>query len=311
MHIMSSPMCDHCNMGKAIVFCKTHLARVCSQCDRKFHHYVTMDSPDHSRLLLCEKCVLQAADAQCLEKGLCLCQTFPRDLDLDSFSSSSSYSFIHDHNLGFPFVPLPPKNGDSSSSSSIIFQNFDNYTKNTSDQRVQMLQPDDMDNSKGYSYSGMESYKTKDIENVCHNTFDEDKAVIDQKEYFSGEELILTDHLIDEIMKYNAETNTEIMSGSSSVIYKDYNIEALVNASCEDYNTNQMIGSKTKEETDNNVGIFHNAHIHDECRPSQLILTDVDEMLPWDDQLLGSPIYTPQNRLEAKKRYLEKKKKRK
>lgn len=101
-------------------------------------------------------------------------------------------------------------------------------------------------------------------------------------------------------------------SGMSQVIHTDYNIEALGNASCEDSNTNQMIQSKAKEETNNNVGIlFPNGHIHDECRPSQLILTDVDEMLPWDDQLLESPIYTPQYRLEAKKRYLEKKKKRK
>ncbi|KAJ0250838.1 CCT motif family protein [Hirschfeldia incana] len=260
-------MCDHCNMGKAIVYCKTHLASVCSQCDRKFHHYVTMDSPDHSRLLLCEKCVLHAADSHCLEQGLCLCQTcvpnanvtsgfhsynvsnnhsgysFPRDLDLDSFSSSLSSS-LTDLSWGYPFVPLPPKNGDSSSSSSIIFQNFDNHTKNICDQRGQILHPDDMDNSK--------------------------------------------------------------------VIHHDYHIEALANASCEDYNTNQMIQSKAKEETYNNVGkLFPNAHIHDECRPSQLILTDVDEMLPWEDQLLETPIYTPQNRLEAKKRYLEKKKKRK
>ncbi|KAJ4895309.1 CCT motif family protein [Raphanus sativus] len=325
---MSPPMCDHCNMGKAIVYCKTHLASVCSQCDRKFHHYVTMDSPDHSRLLLCEKCVLHAADVQCLEQGLCLCQTcvpnanvtsgihfcnvpnnhsgysFPRDLDLDSFSSSLSSS-LTDLSWGYPFVPLPPKNGDSSSSSSIIFQNFDNHTKNISDQRGQMLQPDDMDNSKDFSYSGFEPYKTKDIENVWLNNFDDDKSVLDQKEYLSREELILTDQLIDEIMKHNEVTTTE-------VIHQDYNIEALANASCEDYITNQMIQSKAKEETNNNVGnLFPNAHIHDECRPSQLILTDVDEMLTWEEQLLESPIYTPQNRLEAKKRYLEKKKKRK
>ncbi|RID48983.1 hypothetical protein BRARA_I05454 [Brassica rapa] len=316
-------------MGKAVVYCKTHLARICSQCDRKLHHYVTMDSPDHSRLLLCEKCVSQAADVQCLEQGLCLCQTcvpnatvtsrfpfcnvsnnhsgysFPRDLDLDSFSSSLSSS-LTDLSWGYHFGPLSPKNGDSSSSSSVIFQNFDNHTKNNSDQRVQMLQPDYMDNSKDFSYSGLEGYETKDIENVWLNNFDDNKAVLlDQKEYLYREELILTDQLIDAIMKHNDETTTE-------VIHTDYNIEALGNASCEDSNTNQMIQSKAKEETNNNVGIlFPNAHIHDECRPSQLILTDVDEMLPWDDQLLESPIYTPQYRLEAKKRYLEKKKKRK
>lgn len=101
-------------------------------------------------------------------------------------------------------------------------------------------------------------------------------------------------------------------SGMSSVIHKDYNnIEALANASCQDYNENQMIGSsKAKEETNNNLGIFPNTLVQIDCGPSQLILTD--EMLQWEDQtLISDHIYNPRAREEALKRYFAKKKKRK
>lgn len=158
-------MCDHCTIERATVYCKTHLAKVCLQCDRLLHS-VTDDNSDHPRFLLCNICVSHTAVVQCLDKGLCLCQACvsnanvisrflfyngsnknsgysyspPPDLDLDSSYSSSSSSFI-DLNWGFPFVSLPLNNGDSSSFSGII-QNFDNYTKNYSDHQVPMLQPD-------------------------------------------------------------------------------------------------------------------------------------------------------------------------
>ncbi|ESQ36397.1 hypothetical protein EUTSA_v10009385mg, partial [Eutrema salsugineum] len=314
----------------------THLARVCFQCDLRLHP-VTMDSPDHSRFLLCNNCVSQTAVVQCLDQGLFLCQMCvsnanvtsrfllcntssnisgygcPPDLDLDSSSSSSSSSFI-DRNWGFPFVSLPLNNGDSSSSSG-IFQNFDNYTKKYRDQQVQMIQPEYLDIPKDSSCFGFNCYEIKDIENVLLNSFDVDEAVLGLKEYFPMEELILTGQLNDEITKHSAETTTEIISssssGMSSVIHKDYNNDALANASCEDYSKNQMIGSKAKEETNNNniIGTFPNALVQLDCGPSQLILTDA--MLPWEDQRRSSHVYTPQERLEAVKRYFAKKKKRK
>lgn len=97
----------------------------------------------------------------------------------------------------------------------------------------------------------------------------------------------------------------------SSVIHKDYNIKAMANATSQDYNKNQTIGSKAKEETNNNLGIFPNALVQlDSCGPSQLILTD--EMLPWEDHsLVPNHRYDPRLREEAKKRYFAKKKKRK
>lgn len=167
-------MCDNCNMTRAIVHCEDHLARFCFQCDLTLH-YVTVDSPDHSRFLLCNNCVSQTAAVQCHDQGLSLCQTcfsnandasrillfkvsnnnsgysFSPLFDLDSSSSSSSSPFI-DPNWGSPFVPLPPNYGDSSSSYG-IFQNFYNYTKNSSDHQVQKLQPDYLDIPKVYSYS--------------------------------------------------------------------------------------------------------------------------------------------------------------
>ncbi|XP_010484864.2 PREDICTED: zinc finger protein CONSTANS-LIKE 12-like [Camelina sativa] len=174
-----------------------------------------------------------------------------------------------------------------------------------------MLRPGCLDIPKDSSYSGFNGYETKeDIENVFLNGFDVDEAVL--KEYDPNEDLILTDQLIDELTKHNPETtSTKIISssssGMSSVIHKDYTIEALANASSQDYYINQMIDAKAKEES-NNVAIFPNVLVQLDCGQSQLILTD--EMLPWENQI---PVerYTPEAREEAKKRYFEKKKKRK
>ena len=67
--------------------------------------------------------------------------------------------------------------------------------------------------TQDFSYSGLEGYETKDIENVWLNNFDDNKAVLlDQKEYLYREELILTDQLIDAIMKHNEETTTEVVA---------------------------------------------------------------------------------------------------
>ncbi|CAN8295494.1 unnamed protein product [Cochlearia groenlandica] len=275
-----------------------------------------MGSPmsDHSRIILCNNCVSRTASVQCLDQGLCLCQTcvsiannatsrfllcnasnnnisgystYPPNLDLlDSFSSSS---FI-DLDCEYPFVSLPLKNRDSSSG---FIQKFDNHANEY------------LDIPKDSSCAGLNGYETKDIDNIWLNNFDgEFEEVLDLKDYFQGEELIITDQIIDELTKHNANTNHKILSSHnsmSSVIHKDYNnIESLANESFEEYNNKtQIIASKTKEETKNNV----------DRGTSQLILTD--EMLPWKDQTLASVVYTPQARLEAKERYFAKKKKRK
>ncbi|KAL0703358.1 hypothetical protein Bca4012_069783 [Brassica carinata] len=313
------------------------LLRLDDQCDLTLH-YVTVDSPDHSRFLLCNNCVSQTAAVQCHDQGLSLCQTcfsnandasrillcnvsnnnsgysFSPLFDLDSSSSSSSSSFI-DPNWGSPFVPLPPNYGDSSSSFG-IFQNFDNYTKNSSDRQVQKLQPDYLDIPKDSSCSGFDSYETKEIENICLSNFYDYKALFDLKECFTGDELILTDQIIiNKITKHNADTKAEVLpslsSVMSSVTHKDYNTEALADASCEDYKKNQMICAKAKEEINSNVEIFPKAFTQLDCGPSQLILTDVHDMSLWDDQTPASRAYDPQARLEALKRYFGKKEKRK
>lgn len=97
----------------------------------------------------------------------------------------------------------------------------------------------------------------------------------------------------------------------SSVTHKDYNTEALADASCEDYKKNQMICAKAKEEINSNVEIFPNAFTQLDCGPLQLTLTDVHDMSLWDDQTPASRAYDPQARLEALKRYFGKKEKRK
>ncbi|KAG7595916.1 CCT domain [Arabidopsis suecica] len=322
---MGSPLCEH-------------LARLCLQCDLKLHSKSSVNNYNYSRIPLCNNCVSQTALVESLEQGLCLCQScfsnpnvisrfllllrndasdysaynFP--LDLDSSSSSCSSSFI-DRNWEFSLGSLPLNNEDSSSSFEIL-QIFEDHTKNYSDQQVLTLQPDYLDIiPKDSSCSGFKSYETKeDIENVLMNTFDgAEAAVLDLKQYNPEEDLILTE-LIDELAKDNSETtptNTlpTSASGMSSDIHKDYNTEALANASSQDYFTNQMIGSKAKEET-NDLAILPNALVQLDCGQSQLIL--IDEMLPWENQTFV-PVkgFSPKDREEAKKRYFEKKKKRK
>ncbi|CAH8251233.1 unnamed protein product [Arabidopsis lyrata] len=321
---MGSPLCDH-------------LARLCLQCDWKLHSKSPVNNYDYSRIPLCNNCNSQTAVVECLEQGLCLCQTcfsnpnvFSRfillrngssdnsayncPLDLDSSSSSSSSSFI-DRNWAFSLGSLPLNNEDSSSSFEIL-QIFENHTKNYSDQHVLTLQPDYLNIPKDSSCSSFKGYETKeDIENVLLNTFDGAEAVLDLKEYNLEEDLIVTNQLIDELSKHNSEiTPTNIIQSSpsgmsSSLIQKDYSIEALANASSQDHYINQMIGSKAKEET-NNLAIFPNPLAQLDCGQTQLIFTD--EMLPWQNQTFV-PVKrsSPQDREEAKKRYFEKKKKRK
>ncbi|EOA36659.1 hypothetical protein CARUB_v10011948mg [Capsella rubella] len=321
---MGSPLCDH-------------LVRLCLQCDWRLH-YETVKSHDDSRIPLCNNCVSQTAVVQCLDRGLCLCQTcflnpniFSRFcilqdggssynsqyscLDFDSSNSSSSSSSVLDRNSPLSYGSLPLINEDSSSSFEFFQSNIDNYTKNSySDQQVPMLRPHSLNIPKDSSCSGFNSYETKEyIDNVLLNAFDGDEAVLlDLKEYNPNEDLILNDQLIDELTKHNPEsTSTKIISssssGMSSVIHKDYSIGALANASSQDYYINQMNGSKAKEET-NDVAIFPNALVQLDCGQSQLILTD--EMLPWENRRRVQR-YTPEAREEAKKRYFEKKKKRK
>ncbi|CAF2312700.1 unnamed protein product [Brassica rapa subsp. narinosa] len=180
-----------------------------------------------------------------------------------------------------------------------------------------ILQPDYLDIPKDSSCSGFDSYKTKEIENICLSNFDDYKALFDLKECFTADELILTDQLIDRIItKHNADTKAEkvipsLSSVMSSVTHKDYNTEALANASCEDYKKNQMICAKAKDEINNNVEIFPNALTQLDRGPSQLILTDIHDMSLWDDQTPASRAYDPQARLEALKRYFAKKEKHK
>ncbi|KAL1191445.1 putative amidase [Cardamine amara subsp. amara] len=315
---MGYPLCDH-------------LARLCLQCDWTFNSE-TLNKHDHSRIPLCNNCVSQTAVVQCLEQGLGLCQTcvsnpnvlsrffllrnvynynklgfnFPLDIDLDSSSSSSSSSLV-DRNWPLSFGSLPLNNEDSSSSFD-IFQISENYTKNYSDQQVPMPQPDFLDIPKDSSCAGFNGYETKENkDNVLLNTFDVEHAILDQNFHIPEVDLFLPDPIMDEITKQNANTtSTEIISSSSSVIHKDYNIEALTNASSQDYYKNQMIGSKAKEET-NDLGRFPNALVQLDC---ELILTD--EMLSWEeDKIFVAPRYNPQAREEAKQRYFAKKKKRK
>ncbi|CAN0896969.1 Zinc finger protein CONSTANS-LIKE 12 [Linum grandiflorum] len=67
------PLCEFCNVAKAVVYCKSDLARLCLHCDG-FVHSANSLSRRHQRSLLCDKCNSQPASAMCLDEKLSVCQ---------------------------------------------------------------------------------------------------------------------------------------------------------------------------------------------------------------------------------------------
>ncbi|GKV11501.1 hypothetical protein SLEP1_g22758 [Rubroshorea leprosula] len=67
------PMCDFCGGVKAVVYCKSDLARLCFNCDVCVHS-ANLLSRRHARSLLCDKCNAQPAMVRCMDEKLSLCQ---------------------------------------------------------------------------------------------------------------------------------------------------------------------------------------------------------------------------------------------
>lgn len=67
------PMCEFCGVVRAVVYCKSDLARLCLHCDGCVHSANTL-SRRHPRSLLCDKCNTQAAIVRCIDEKISLCQ---------------------------------------------------------------------------------------------------------------------------------------------------------------------------------------------------------------------------------------------
>ncbi|KAJ9176944.1 hypothetical protein P3X46_012203 [Hevea brasiliensis] len=67
------PLCEFCEVMRAIVYCKSDSARLCLQCDG-FVHSANSLSLRHSRSLLCDKCNSQPSILRCLDDKLSICQ---------------------------------------------------------------------------------------------------------------------------------------------------------------------------------------------------------------------------------------------
>ncbi|CAL1406890.1 unnamed protein product [Linum trigynum] len=67
------PLCDCCSTEKAVVYCKSDIARLCLKCDG-YVHSANLLSRRHQRSLLCDKCNSEAATIRCLDENLSVCQ---------------------------------------------------------------------------------------------------------------------------------------------------------------------------------------------------------------------------------------------
>ncbi|TXG55328.1 hypothetical protein EZV62_020584 [Acer yangbiense] len=67
------PMCEFCGVVRAVVYCKSDLARLCLHCDGCVHSANSL-SRRHPRSLLCDKCYSQPATVRCMDEKMSLCQ---------------------------------------------------------------------------------------------------------------------------------------------------------------------------------------------------------------------------------------------
>jgi hypothetical protein len=67
------PVCEFCGVLRAVVYCKSDLARLCLHCDGCVHSANSL-SRRHMRSLLCDKCNSQPAIVRCMDDKMSLCQ---------------------------------------------------------------------------------------------------------------------------------------------------------------------------------------------------------------------------------------------
>ncbi|KAM7495189.1 hypothetical protein LguiB_029798 [Lonicera macranthoides] len=67
------PLCEFCGVVRAVVYCKSDMARLCLQCDGCVHSANSL-SRRHPRSLICDECNSQPAIARCVDDKMSLCQ---------------------------------------------------------------------------------------------------------------------------------------------------------------------------------------------------------------------------------------------
>ncbi|KAJ8763780.1 hypothetical protein K2173_003562 [Erythroxylum novogranatense] len=67
------PVCEFCGVARAVVYCKSDLARLCLHCDGQVHSANSL-SRKHPRSLLCDKCMSHPAVTRCFDDNLSICQ---------------------------------------------------------------------------------------------------------------------------------------------------------------------------------------------------------------------------------------------
>ncbi|XP_068345575.1 putative zinc finger protein CONSTANS-LIKE 11 [Pyrus communis] len=68
------PLCVFCGVERAVVYCRSDMARLCFHCDGCVHSANGL-SRRHPRSLLCDKCNAQPAIIRCIDEKMSLCQS--------------------------------------------------------------------------------------------------------------------------------------------------------------------------------------------------------------------------------------------
>lgn len=67
------PVCDVCKVDRAVVYCKSDVAKLCLHCDREVHSSNFLFRK-HTRSLICGKCSSEPAVIRCANSAVCLCE---------------------------------------------------------------------------------------------------------------------------------------------------------------------------------------------------------------------------------------------
>ncbi|CAL9225466.1 unnamed protein product [Arabidopsis halleri] len=274
--------CDYCETEKALIYCKSDLAKLCLNCDVNIHSANPL-SQRHTRTLLCEKCFLQPTVIHCMNEKVSLCQGC-------QWTASNCTGLGHRLQNLNPYSGCPSPSDFAKIWSSILEPSVSNWVSPFSDTLLQEL--DDWNGSstsvitqnqnlKDYSsFFSMESNLPKVIEEEC-----------------SGLDLCEGINLDDAPLNFNA--SNDIIGCSSLDHIKGYQYE-------DSFKEENDIGlpSLLLPALSGNV-VPSSATDYQDCGISPGFLIGDS---PWESNVEVS--FNPKSRDEAKKRYKQKKSKR-
>ncbi|CAH8276582.1 unnamed protein product [Arabidopsis lyrata] len=286
--------CDYCETEKALIYCKSDLAKLCLNCDVNIHSANPL-SQRHTRTLLCEKCFLQPTVIHCMNEKVSLCQ-------------GCQWTATNCTGLGHRLQNLNPYSGCPSPSdfakiwSSILEPSVSNWVSPFPDTLLQEL--DDWNGSstsvitqtqnlKDYSsFFSMESNLPKVIEEECSG--------LDLCEGINLDDAPLNFNASNDIIGCSSLDNTKCYQYEES--FKEENNIGIPSLLLPALSGNVVPSMSISM---SNITGENSATDYQDCGISPGFLIGDS---PWESNVEVS--FNPKSRDEAKKRYKQKKSKR-